>query len=117
MKGFNLWNLIRFETEGLDFVMTAMFAVIFLEQWLKDKHHISAWAGLIASVGCLVVFGPDQFLIPTMICVLYGAGADGVLTKLKQNRTYVRKYCTFYETYAIVIFIEELKQQIMYQNA
>ena len=97
--------------------MTAMFAVIFLEQWLKDKHHISAWAGLIASVGCLVVFGPDQFLIPAMICVLYGAGADCVLTKLKQNRTHVRKYCTFYETYAILIFIEELKQQIMYQNA
>ena len=50
--------------------MTAMFVVIFLEQWLKEKHHISAWAGLAASVGCLRIFGPDQFLIPTMLCVL-----------------------------------------------
>ncbi|MEQ2561723.1 AzlC family ABC transporter permease [Ventrimonas sp. CLA-AP-H27] len=65
-----LGNLIHFNTEGLDFVMTAMFVVIFLEQWLKEKHHISAWVGLAASVGCLFVFGPDQFLIPTMICVL-----------------------------------------------
>lgn len=65
-----LGNLIHFNTEGLDFVMTAMFVVIFLEQWLKEKHHISAWVGLAASVGCLMAFGPDQFLIPTMICVL-----------------------------------------------
>ncbi len=63
-------NLIHFNTEGMDFVMTAMFVVIFLEQWLKEKHHISAWVGLAASVGCLMVFGLDQFLIPTMICVL-----------------------------------------------
>lgn len=65
-----LGNLIHFNTEGLDFVMTAMFVVIFLEQWLKEKHHISAWVGLAASVGCLMIFGRDQFLIPTMICVL-----------------------------------------------
>lgn len=65
-----LGNLIHFNTEGLDFVMTAMFVVIFLEQWLKDKYHISAWVGLAASAGCLMIFGPDQFLIPTMICVL-----------------------------------------------
>ena len=65
-----LGNLIRFNTEGLDFVMTAMFTVIFLDQWLKEKRHISEWVGLAASVLCLCVFGTDNFLIPTMICVL-----------------------------------------------
>ena len=65
-----LGNLIHFNTEGLDFVMTAMFAVIFMEQWLKEKRHISAWIGLAASVGCLLIFGADNFLIPTMICIL-----------------------------------------------
>ena len=50
--------------------MTAMFVVIFLEQWLKEKHHISEWVGLAASVGCLLLFGADNFLIPTMICIL-----------------------------------------------
>lgn len=65
-----LGGLIRFNTEGLDFVMTAMFVVIFLEQWLKEKHHASEWIGLAASVGCLLLFGADNFLVPTMICIL-----------------------------------------------
>ena len=50
--------------------MTAMFTVIFLEQWLKEKPHISEWIGLGASIGCLLIFGADNFLIPTMICIL-----------------------------------------------
>lgn len=65
-----LGNLIHFDTKGLDFVMTAMFVVIFMEQWLKEKRHTSEWIGLGASVGCLIVFGPDNFMIPTMICIL-----------------------------------------------
>ena len=63
-------ELLRFNTEGLNFVMTAMFVVIFMDQWLKEKHHFSAWIGLIASVACLLIFGADNFLIPTMICIL-----------------------------------------------
>lgn len=68
--GALLGNLIRFDTSGLDFVMTSMFVVIFLEQWLKEKHHTSEWVGLAASVACLLIFGPDNFLIPTMLCIL-----------------------------------------------
>lgn len=63
-------SLLKFNTEGLDFVMTAMFTVIFTEQWLKSKHHVSEWVGMAASVGCLAVFEADNFLIPTMICIL-----------------------------------------------
>ena len=65
-----LGNFIHFDTTGLDFVMTAMFVTIFTDQWLREKHHISAWIGLAASVGCLMIFGADNFLIPTMICIL-----------------------------------------------
>lgn len=65
-----LGNLITFDTKGLDFVMTAMFIVIFLEQWLKEKHHFSEWAGLASSAACLLIFGKDNFMIPTMICIL-----------------------------------------------
>lgn len=65
-----LGGLIHFDTKGLDFVMTAMFIVIFLDQWLKEKHHYSAWIGLGASAACLLVFGADNFMIPTMICIL-----------------------------------------------
>ena len=65
-----LGSLLQFDTEGLEFVMTAMFVVIFMEQWMKEKRHASEWIGLAASVGCLVAFGPDNFLIPTMIAIL-----------------------------------------------
>ena len=50
-----LGNFIHFETSGLDFVMTAMFVVIFMDQWLKQKHHISQWVGLGASMVCLLL--------------------------------------------------------------
>ena len=63
-------SLFTFSTEGLDFVMTAMFVVIFMENWLKENRHWSAVIGVTAAAVCLVVFGPDSFLIPTMICIL-----------------------------------------------
>jgi len=63
-------SVIPFPTEGLDFVMTAMFVVIFLEQWLKEKRHYSALIGMLCSVACLLLFGADSFLIPTMVCIL-----------------------------------------------
>lgn len=63
-------DLISFNTKGLDFAMTALFVVILLDQWLKEKHHMSAWIGMISSVVCLLLFGADDFMIPTMICIL-----------------------------------------------
>lgn len=65
-----LGNIIHFNTEGLDFVMTAMFVVIFLEQWRKQENHMNGLVGAVASVICLLLFGPDNFLIPSMICIL-----------------------------------------------
>ena len=50
--------------------MTALFVVIFLEQWMKDERHASEWVGLGAGVVCLILFGADSFLIPTMVCIL-----------------------------------------------
>lgn len=63
-------SFIHFNTEGLDFVMTAMFVVIFLEQWLKERKHYTAVIGVLASVVCLLICGSDSFLIPTMVCIL-----------------------------------------------
>ena len=71
-------SLIHFNTEGLDFVMTAMFVVIFLEQWLKEESHVSSLLGLGLSALCLIAFGPDQFMIPAMAAIL------GVLLLLKK---------------------------------
>lgn len=44
-------SLLRFDTTGISFVMTAMFVVIFLEQWLKEDNHISSLVGVAAAVG------------------------------------------------------------------
>lgn len=71
-------SLIHFNTEGLDFVMTAMFVVIFMEQWLKEKDHTSALLGLGLSFLCLLAFGAENFLIPSMLAIL------GVLTLLRK---------------------------------
>ena len=62
-------SLIHFSTEGLDFVMTAMFVVIFLEQWLKEENHISAVMGILLSLLCLIAFGADNFIIPSMLAI------------------------------------------------
>lgn len=63
-------SFIQFDTEGLEFVMTAMFVVIFLEQWLKEKSHTSSLAGLGISLLCLVIFGSENFIIPAMLMIL-----------------------------------------------
>lgn len=68
--GAQLGAVLPFDTEGLDFVMTAMFVVIFLEAWLKEKQHWSSLIGLACSVGCLLLFGADGFMLPTMAAIL-----------------------------------------------
>ncbi len=71
-------SFIKFNTEGLEFVMTALFVVIFLEQWLKEKNHTGAIVGLVISVLCLILFGRDDFIIPAMLGIL------GVMTFLRK---------------------------------
>lgn len=63
-------SLINFNLEGIDFAMTAMFAVIFLEQWLSEKDHASSIIGLAVSVLSLIIFGVDSFIIPAMAAIL-----------------------------------------------
>ena len=61
-----LGQVLPFDTAGIDFAMTALFVVIFTDQWLSRKNHLSALIGLGVSAVCLVLFGPDNFLIPAM---------------------------------------------------
>lgn len=63
-------NFIHFETNGLDFVLTALFVVIFLNQWKDPSNRFSALLGVGVSTLCLVIFGPDNFIIPAMIGIL-----------------------------------------------
>lgn len=68
--GALLGDILPFNTEGLDFAMTAMFVAIFINRWKKDTKHYSAAIGIVSSVVCLIVFGADSFIIPTMISIL-----------------------------------------------
>ena len=68
--GALLGYIIRFDTKGIEFVMTALFVVMFLSQWEENKDHRSALTGLGCSVLCLVIFGSGQFILPAMILII-----------------------------------------------
>lgn len=63
-------SMISFNTNGLEFVLTAMFTVIFMEQWLKEKKHANALAGFAVSLVCLWIFGAENFILPSMAGIL-----------------------------------------------
>ncbi len=65
-------SFLHFNTLGVDFVMTALFVVIFTEQWEKTKEHGPALIGLGVSVVCRLLFGADGFLIPSMLGITAG---------------------------------------------
>lgn len=65
-----LGYIVSFNTRGLDFVLTALFTVIFIGQWKSQKNHNPAVIGVVSSIICLFFFGKDIFIIPSMILIL-----------------------------------------------
>lgn len=63
-------GMLPFDTTGLGFVMTAMFVVIFLEQWLHESCHATAMLGILAAGGSLALFGAQSFMMPAMVIIL-----------------------------------------------
>lgn len=63
---------IPFSMEGIEFSMTALFVTVVVEQWINEKNHIPALIGFGASILCLIIFGKDNFLIPTMVIITMG---------------------------------------------
>ena len=53
--------------EGVEFVLTALFVTMFVDQWLSNKNHFPAIVGVVSTALCLVLFGSELFLIPSMI--------------------------------------------------
>ena len=62
-------SLIQFNSQGIDFALTALFLTVFTDQWLTSKRHGPALIGLGASVASLLLFGGDNFLIPAMTII------------------------------------------------
>ena len=71
--GCGLGNVIRtvipISFEGVEFVLTALFVTMLVEQWLNHKNHTPAIIGLSATVLCLLIFGKELFLIPSMALI------------------------------------------------
>ncbi len=63
-------SFITFDTTGLDFALTALFVVIFVDQWKQKEGHVPAVTGVLASVLCLIIWGASSFIIPAMILIL-----------------------------------------------
>ena len=69
--GSLLGAVLPFSTAGIEFSMTALFIASFTEQWLTSKDHVPALTGLLSTLTCLVLFGPDRFLIPAMLLITF----------------------------------------------
>ncbi len=62
-------SLIPISFEGVEFVLTALFVTMFVEQWLSNKNHLPAIIGVVSTVLCLALFGSEIFLIPSMVLI------------------------------------------------
>lgn len=77
--GASLGSLISIPLKGIDFVMTALFAVLVVEQWKNNKKHLPAFIGFGVTIVALIFLGSDNFLIPALIVV------SGILLILQKN--------------------------------
>lgn len=64
-----LGQIIPFDLTGLDFCMTALFLIIFIDQWEKAEKHTPALTGLGTGVICLLIFGENRFMLPALLIV------------------------------------------------
>lgn len=62
--------LLPINSKGIDFAMTALFVVIFIEQWFQKKNRIPAVVGVVSSFICLQIFGTDKFVLPSMLIII-----------------------------------------------
>lgn len=63
-------SFVHFSTKGIDFAMTALFVVIFVDQWRSKRGHAPALIGVLASLLCLLLFGAKDFIIPAMALII-----------------------------------------------
>ena len=64
-----LGQIIPFDLTGIDFCMTALFLIIFIDQWEKAKKHTPALTGLGIGIICLLIFGENRFMLPALLIV------------------------------------------------
>lgn len=63
-------TLLPISSEGIEFAMTALFVVIFIEQWMDKKNRIPEIIGVVTATVALLIFGPDSFVLPAMLAIV-----------------------------------------------
>ena len=94
VAGSVLGSVLNFNTTGIDFSMTALFLVVFVEQWKSTKDPKSAVTGVVASVVCLLIFGAGNFVIPAMISITV---ILLLMKKVRKSSDDVTENCEYYE--------------------
>ena len=69
--GSLLGAILPFPSTGIEFSMTALFIASFTEQWIRSRDHLPALTGLLSTLTCLLLFGPEGFLIPAMLLITF----------------------------------------------
>ena len=70
LTGSLLGSIIHFNTKGIEFVMTALFVVMFIDKLEKERNYISAAIGIAASVLALIILGPSNYLLMAIIIII-----------------------------------------------
>ena len=64
-------SVLPISSEGIDFAMTALFIVIFIEQWMDKKNRIPEIIGVLIAIVSLLIFGANSFVLPAMLCIIF----------------------------------------------
>lgn len=63
-------TVLPINSEGIDFAMTALFVVIFIEQWMDRKNRIPEMIGVAVAIVALTIFGASSFVLPAMLSIV-----------------------------------------------
>lgn len=85
LLGTLIGGALTIDTTGIDFAMTALFVVIFVEQWLTTRDHVPALFGVGITLLCLMIWGKEQFLIPAMILIVLVLSVREMICERKRS--------------------------------
>ena len=64
------FTIISFDSTGIEFAMTALFIVMFMELWYRRSNRPAELIGMFSAVLCLALFGAANFVLPTMLLMV-----------------------------------------------
>ena len=68
--GSLLATTVRFNSQGIEFALPALFLVMFIEMWCRRSNRLPELIGVLCALVCLIVFGADSFVLPAMLLMI-----------------------------------------------